>query len=217
MRAEIAEAFDAVVTENYGLSELYGPGVATECAEATDGMHVWEDHFLVEVVDPDTGERVDDGERGELVLTGLQQEAVPVLRYRTGDVVERTTDTCDCGRTHARIRVVGRSDDLLVVRGVNVYPTEVESVLLEFDSLAPQYRIDVRRDDHLDTIEITAERDPNRQTATDADHDALESDLTDRLAGVLGLTPDDVDVVPYGTLERTEVGKVKRVYDHREG
>jgi phenylacetate-CoA ligase len=215
MREAIADAFDAVVTENYGLTELYGPGVGTECADATDGMHVWEDHFLVEVVDPETGERVDDGDRGELVLTGLQKEAVPVLRYRTGDVVERTTERCECGRTHARIRVVGRSDDLLVVRGVNVYPTEVESVLLEFDALAPQYRIDVRRDDHLDTIAVTVEHDPDTGLDSDADRDALATEVTDRLSDVLGLTPDAVEVVPPDTIVRTEVGKVKRVHDHR--
>ncbi|MFC6953032.1 phenylacetate--CoA ligase [Halorubellus litoreus] len=215
MREEIAEAFDAVVTENYGLTELYGPGVATECAAARDGMHVWEDHFLVEVVDPDTGERVPDGTRGELVLTGLQKEAVPVLRYRTGDVVERVTDTCECGRTHSRIRVVGRSDDLLVVRGVNVYPTEIEHVLLEFDALAPQYRIDVDRQKRLDTIEVTVEVDPARNLAAPG-RNALANDVTDRLSDVLGLTPDEVDVVPPDTIDRTEVGKVKRVHDHRE-
>ncbi len=216
MREEIADAFDAVVTENYGLTELYGPGVATECAEATDGMHVWEDHYLVEVVDPDTGERVPDGDRGELVLTGLQKEAVPVLRYRTGDVVERTTDRCECGRTHSRIRVVGRSDDLLVVRGVNVYPTEIEHVLLEFDALAPQYRIDVYRQQRLDTIEVTVEVDPDHDVAAPTRND-LASDVTDRLADALGLTPDEVDVVPPDTIDRTEVGKVKRVHDHRGG
>jgi phenylacetate-CoA ligase len=215
MRAEIADAFDAVVTENYGLSELYGPGVATECATARDGMHVWEDHFLVEVVDPDTGERVPEGDRGELVLTGLTKEALPVLRYRTGDVVEHTTDRCECGRTHARIDVVGRSDDLLVVRGVNVYPTEIEHVLLEFDALAPQYRIDVRRDDHLDTLEVTVEVDRDHDLAA-SDRNALAADATDRLSDVLGLTPDAVDVVPPDTIERTEVGKVKRVHDHRD-
>jgi len=211
MRREIGDRFDAVVTENYGLSELFGPGVATECAAARDGMHLWEDHFYPEVVDPETGDPLGEGETGELVLTSLTKEALPVLRYRTGDLVELTTEPCECGRTHARISMRGRADSLLVVRGVNVYPTEIESVLLTFDALLPQYRIDLTREDTLDRLSITAEYDPE----TDVDVAARRERVRRRLKNVLGLGPDEVELVPRGDLERTEVGKVRRVYDHR--
>ncbi|MFB6297728.1 MAG: phenylacetate--CoA ligase family protein [Salinirussus sp.] len=212
MRREIADRFGAVVTENYGLSELFGPGVATECATARDGMHLWEDHFYPEVVDPETGDPVTGDEPGELVLTSLTKEALPVLRYRTGDLVELTTEPCECGRTHARISMRGRTDSLLIVRGVNVYPTEVESVLLEFDGLLPQYRIDLSREEALDRFSITAEYDPD---AVD-DAATLRERLAERLRNVLGLSPDALDLVPRGDLDRTETGKVQRVYDHRE-
>jgi phenylacetate-CoA ligase len=212
MRAEIADRFEAVVTENYGLSELFGPGVATECATATDGMHLWEDHFYPEIVDPDTGAVLEDGAEGELVLTSLTKEAVPVIRYRTGDLATLTREACECGRTHARIHLRGRADDLLIVRGVNVYPTEVESVVLEFEETVPQYRIDLRRRENLDRIAITVEH----ASTFEGDPDALAARLADRLESVLSLRPDDVEVVPHGTLERTEVGKVQRVYDHRD-
>lgn len=211
LRADIAETFHAVVTENYGLSECFGPGVATECAEATDGMHLWEDAFYPEVVDPETDERLPEGEEGELVLTALASETLPLVRYRTGDLATLTTAPCDCGRAHARVHITGRRDDMLVVRGVNVYPTEVESVLLEFDALSPQYRLDVTRPETLDRLAITVERNPAAAPA-----EVPEEALQDRLASVLSLTPDEVDVVEPRALERSPAGKVQRVYDHRE-
>ncbi|WP_458187214.1 phenylacetate--CoA ligase family protein [Haladaptatus sp. NG-WS-4] len=209
MRAEIAERFDATVTENYGLSELMGPGIATECAEQCDGMHLWEDHFLPEIVDPSTGDALPEGAEGELVLTALSKVALPVLRYRTGDVGTLTRERCACGRTHARLSITGRSDDLLVVRGVNVYPSQIESVVLEFDAVTPQYRIDLRTEGSLDTLELTVEREPGAN-ATD-----LADRLRTRLHDVLQLTPDEVRVVEPGTIDKTEVGKAKRIYDHR--
>ncbi|PSQ17499.1 phenylacetate--CoA ligase [Halobacteriales archaeon QS_8_69_26] len=213
-RATIGREYDATVTENYGLSELLGPGMATECATARDGMHLWEDHFYPEVIDPETGEVLGEGERGELVLTALTREALPLLRYRTGDVTAITYDPCECGRTHARLDgITGRTDDLLIVRGVNVYPTEVESVLGEFGDLAPHYRIDLhRRAGGLDEMEVTVERGPDADLGDTAD---LEERLTARLTEVLGLTPDEVTVVAHRALDRTE-GKAKRVYDHRD-
>ncbi|WP_224449659.1 phenylacetate--CoA ligase PaaK [Haloprofundus salilacus] len=211
MRREIEEALDVTALDIYGLSEIVGPGVSMEC-EAKDGLHVWEDHFYPEVVDPVTGDPLPEGEEGELVFTTLTKEAVPVLRYRTGDLATLTREPCDCGRSMVRMsHVTGRSDDMLVVRGVNVYPSEIESVVLEFDAVAPYYRIDLRRDGQLDTIEITVER----TESFDGDADELADRLRDRLQTVLSLSPDTLTVADPDGIERTETGKVKRVFDHR--
>ena len=212
MRGELAARFDALVTENYGLSELFGPGVATECATAQDGMHIWEDHFYPEVINPETGDLLAEGKTGELVLTSLTKEAVPLLRYRTGDMVWLTRDRCECGRTHARIHLQGRADDLLIIRGVNVYPTEIESVLLEFDALTPQYRIDLTREQSLDRIAITVERD----SSFEDDVSTLRERLFERFVSVLSLRPDELDIVAYGDLTRSETGKTRHIYDHRK-
>ena len=212
MREEIEERLDATGIENYGLSELIGPGVAVECHEAQNGMHIWEDHFYPEVVDPHTGEVLPEGEEGELVLTSLTKEALPVLRYRTGDLTTLTTEECACGRTMVRMDgVTGRADDLIIVRGVNLYPSQIEAVVLEFEAVAPYYRIDLDREDNLDTLELTIEL----VEGFDGDRDRLRSEILERLQNALSFTPDELDLVEYGTLERTEVGKVKRVYDHR--
>ncbi|SDQ22049.1 phenylacetate--CoA ligase PaaK [Natronobacterium texcoconense] len=212
MREAIEERLDATGIENYGLSELIGPGVAVECAEAQDGMHVWEDHFYPEIVDPHTGEVLPEGKEGELVLTSLTKEALPVLRYRTGDLTTLTYEKCDCGRTMARMdSVTGRADDLLIVRGVNLYPSQIEDVVLEFDDVAPYYRIDLYREDNLDRLELTVELAAD----FDGDSDTLREEMGERLANTLSFRPDALELVDYGTIERTEVGKVKRVYDHR--
>ncbi|WP_126661836.1 phenylacetate--CoA ligase PaaK [Haloterrigena salifodinae] len=212
MREEIEERLDATGIENYGLSELIGPGVAVECHEAQDGMHIWEDHFYPEVVDPRTGEVLPEGEEGELVLTSLTKEALPVLRYRTGDLTTLTTEECACGRTMVRMDgVTGRADDLIIVRGVNLYPSQIEAVVLEFEAVAPYYRIDLDREENLDTLELTIEL----EDGFDGDRDRLRSEILERLQNALSFTPDELELVESGTLERTEVGKVKRVYDHR--
>ncbi|QRV14059.1 phenylacetate--CoA ligase [Haloterrigena salifodinae] len=212
MREEIEERLDATGIENYGLSELIGPGVAVECHEAQNGMHIWEDHFYPEVVDPRTGEVLPVGEEGELVLTSLTKEALPVLRYRTGDLTTLTTEECDCGRTMVRMDgVTGRADDLIIVRGVNLYPSQIEAVVLEFEAVAPYYRIDLDRGDNLDTLELTIEL----EDGFDGDRDRLRGEILERLQNALSFTPDELELVESGTLERTEVGKVKRVYDHR--
>lgn len=213
MRAALEERLGATALDNYGLSEIIGPGVAIECAEAQDGLHVWEDHFYPEIVDPETGDPLPEGEEGELVLTTLTKEALPMLRYRTGDITSFRPGTCECGRPMRRIdNVTGRTDDLLVVRGTNLYPGEIESALLAFDEVAPHYRIDLRRPETLDTVEITVER----AREFDGDVADLEARVLDRLGSQLALTPDDVSVVEPGGLARTEVGKAKRVYDHRD-
>lgn len=212
MREEIEAALDATVVDIYGLSEIIGPGVSNECHEAQDGLHVWEDHFYPEVVDPGTGDPLPAGEEGELVLTALTKEALPIIRYRTGDLTTLQYDGCACGRTMVRMdNVTGRADDLLIVRGVNVYPSQIESVVLEFDAVAPHYRIDLEREGELDTIGITVEID----AGFDGDREVLEERMRERLESVLSLSPDTLALVGAGEIERTEVGKVRRVYDHR--
>jgi phenylacetate-CoA ligase len=212
MRDEIERELGVTATDVYGLSEIIGPGVSIECAEAQEGLHVWEDHFYPEVVDPDTGEVLPEGEEGELVLTTLTKGALPVLRYRTGDITSLDYDTCDCGRTAVRMdNVTGRTDDLLIVRGVNVYPSQIEAVMLDLGDVAPHYRIDLYRENNLDTMEITVEHHED----VGRDPDDLQAAIEDRLRDVLDVTPDSVDVVEPGSVERQETGKVKRVFDHR--
>ncbi|KAB1189871.1 AMP-binding protein [Haloferax sp. MBLA0076] len=211
MRNEIEERLGVTGVDIYGLSEIVGPGVSIECQEQ-DGLHIWEDYFYPEVVDPNTGEPVEEGEEGELVLTTLSKQALPVLRYRTGDLTRLNYDTCECGRTAVRMdNITGRSDDLIIIRGVNFYPSEVESVVLEFDEVAPHYRIDITREDNLDKLKVTVEVvDDFDGSITD-----LKGRITKRLSNVLSFTPDELNLVEYGNIARTEVGKVQRVYDHR--
>ncbi|MFC4437254.1 MULTISPECIES: phenylacetate--CoA ligase PaaK [Natrialbaceae] len=212
MREEIEERLGVTGIDIYGLSEIIGPGVSNECHEAQDGLHIWEDHFYPEVVDPQTGDPLPEGEEGELVLTTLTKEALPVLRYRTGDLTSLTSETCECGRTMVRMdNVTGRADDLLIVRGVNLYPSEIEDVVLEFDAVAPYYRIDLSREDELDRMELTIEREEE----FGGDLEALRDRVLTRLSNVLSFTPDELTIADPGGIERTEVGKVKRVYDHR--
>ncbi|MFC7212960.1 phenylacetate--CoA ligase PaaK [Saliphagus sp. GCM10025334] len=212
MREAIEDRLGVTGIENYGLSELIGPGVAVECAHAQDGLHIQTDHFYPEVVDPDSGDPLPPGEEGELVLTSLTKEALPVLRYRTGDMTTLIEEPCECGRTTIRMDgVTGRADDLLIVRGVNLYPSQLEAVILEFDAVAPQYRIDLYREDALDRLEVTVEL----ERGFDGDEEALRDRLLEAISSTLSLTPDTLALVEYGSIERTEVGKVKRVYDHR--
>ncbi|MFD1562681.1 phenylacetate--CoA ligase PaaK [Haloarchaeobius amylolyticus] len=213
MREEIEERLDVNGIDIYGLSEIIGPGVSNECHEAQDGLHIWEDHFYPEVVDPQTGEPVEEGEEGELVLTTLTKEALPVLRYRTGDLTTLNYDECECGRTMVRMdNVTGRADDLLIVRGVNLYPSEIEHVVLEIDGVAPHYRIDLHKEGTLDVMELTIEK----AEEFDGDDEELRDQIMTRLENVLQFTPDELELVDHGGVARTEVGKVQRVYDHRE-
>lgn len=212
MREAIEDGFGAAAVDIYGLSELIGPGVAAECRTAQDGLHVFEDHFYPEVVDPDTGEPVGVGEEGELVLTSLTKEALPVLRYRTGDLTRLRTDECECGRTFVRMDPVrARTDDMYTVRGINFYPTEIESVALEVDGIAPHYRIDIERRDALDRLRLTIEV----EREFDGDESTLHDRLVGRLRNVLAFDPDAVDLVPYGSLDRSDGGKAQRVFDAR--
>jgi phenylacetate-CoA ligase len=199
MRAKLEAAWGIDACDMYGLSEAIGPGVAAECREAKGALHVFDDHFLPEVVDPDTGEPVAAGERGELVLTTLTKEAFPVLRYRTGDVTSFVDDPCTCGRTHRRIaRFSGRVDDMLIVRGINVFPSEIEAVVLDDPRLGGQYAIVVDRRAALPELEVHVEGVP----------EGLEARLRERLR----LRCRVVSHEP-GSLPRTETGKAKRLFE----
>ncbi|HEY2603843.1 MAG TPA: phenylacetate--CoA ligase [Thermoleophilaceae bacterium] len=193
----------------YGLSEMCGPGVAAECLEVRDGLHVHEDHFLVEVVDPDSGAVADEGNEGELVFTTLVKEAMPLLRYRTGDIASLTLEPCACGRTSARIRGLrGRRDDMLIVRGVNLYPSNVEHLLLGVEDVAPHYQLVVERSGAMD--ELTVQCEP---ASSDVDVAALGSTVEKVLRENTGIRVK-VDVLPPGAVPRSE-GKAVRVVDRR--
>jgi phenylacetate-CoA ligase len=212
MRDELEETFGVVATNIYGLTEIIGPGVAQECLEK-QGLHVQEDHFLAEIVDPESGKPVADGERGELVLTTLTREAMPVLRYRTRDLTSLVREKCACGRTTARIDwFTGRVDDMLVIRGVNVFPSAVEEVLLRFPELSPNYRIFVDRPPNgLDTMLVEVE---HHADASIGDTERFAAVVTGRLSETL-LVSLQTRVVAPGTIERIEAGKAKRVIDRR--
>jgi phenylacetate-CoA ligase len=211
MRAELEELLDVTCTNIYGLTEIIGPGVAQECT-AKNGMHIQEDHFLAEIIDPESGKPLADGERGELVLTTLTREAMPVLRYRTRDLTSMVRERCSCGRTTARIDwFTGRVDDMLIIRGVNVFPSAIEEVLLRFPELSANYRILVDRPaGGLDTMTVEVEH------AADAGVDvaALARAVNARLAETLLVSLQTTVLAP-GSIERIEAGKAKRVYDRR--
>jgi len=212
MREEIEQRLDVTGIDLYGLSEIVGPGVSIECHEAQNGLHIWEDRFFPEVVDPQSGEPVGEGEEGELVLTTLSKEALPVLRYRTGDLTTLYYEECACGRTMVRMdNVTGRTDDLLIVRGVNLYPSQIEHTVLDIEGVAPHYRIDLYEEDNLDVMELTVEMAEDAEKS----QDELHEEVLDELDSVLAFTPDDLEIVPPGSIARTEVGKVQRVFDHR--
>jgi phenylacetate-CoA ligase len=193
----------------YGLSEMCGPGVAAECLDVRDGLHVHEDHFLVEAIDPDSGLPVEEGGEGELVFTTLAKEAMPLLRYRTGDVGSLTTEPCACGRTTARIRGLrGRIDDMITVRGVNLYPSNVEHLLMSVPGVAPHYQLVVERPGAMD--ELTVQCEP---VSTDVDQAALRSRVESILHEQTGIRLE-VEVLPPGGVPRSE-GKAVRVVDRR--
>ena len=216
LRRRLETSLGIAALDIYGLSEVMGPGVAMECAEGREGLHIWEDHFLPEVVDPASGEPLPDGRFGELVLTTLTKEAMPVIRYRTGDLTALHAEPCACGRTHRRMaRLVGRTDDMLIVRGVNVFPSEIERVLLAVPELAPHYRVTVDRRQALDTLEVEVEvTDEQRALLDDLDRLAtLRGAVNTALDQALGISTDVV-LHPPDTLPRSE-GKALRVFDKR--
>jgi phenylacetate-CoA ligase len=209
MRAEIEEAFDIHAVDMYGLSEVIGPGVANECVETKDGLHLWEDHFLPEIVDPATGKPLPDGARGELVLTSLTKEAMPVIRYRTRDLTRLLPGTA---RTMRRIeKITGRSDDMMIVRGVNVFPSQLEELILADPRLAAHFLIELRRDNRLDEMTVRVEARP--AAANDTSRESAAHDLAHQIKALIGINAV-VDVVIPGAIERS-LGKAVRVRDLR--
>jgi phenylacetate-coenzyme A ligase PaaK-like adenylate-forming protein len=209
MRVKIEALLGLKALDIYGLSEIIGPGVACECLEAQNGLHVNDDHFLVEVIDPANGEPLPPGALGELVFTTLTREATPVLRYRTGDIASLDLSPCPCGRTLPRMsKVVGRADDMLVIRGVNVYPSEVEAVLLAEPDLGAQYLLVVDRTQTMPNLVVACELAGG--SAGGERHERTRAAVTAALERRLALRPE-VRVLPAGTLPRTEMGKVQRV------
>ena len=204
------QAFDV-----YGLTELCGPGVSIECPEH-NGLHIWEDNFIVETIDPDTGEVLNPGEEGELVFTALTKTGLPMLRYRTRDISKINSEKCECGRSHARMaRVTGRSDDMLIIRGVNVFPSQIEYAVMCFSELATQYLIVLDRPGALDTFVVKVELSEQAAKNPQTDNNALKNDIQKRIHIVTGISAD-VEIVKPGELPRTE-GKAKRVLDLRKG
>jgi phenylacetate-CoA ligase len=213
MRTEIERKLNIIATENYGLSEIIGPGVSGECLEKA-GLHVNEDHFIPEIIDPDTGEPLPPGEKGELVLTSVTKEALPILRYRTRDISWLSEEPCRCGRTLVRMaKVQGRSDDMLIIRGVNVFPTQIEEVLHGVPEVGPNYEIIVRRENYLDEMEILVELIDASLLERYSELEGLTERIRRRLHAML-LLDAKVRLVEPLTLKRFE-GKAKRVTDLR--
>lgn len=213
LREELDRRLGIKAVDVYGLSEIMGPGVACECDAERDGLHGWEDHFLFEIIDPETLEPLPMGETGELVITTLTKEAMPMIRYRTRDITRLSDETCSCGRTHVRIcRVDGRDDDMMIIRGVNVYPSQVEAVLMSLDGLAPHYQIRLFREGPLDAMAIDVEAlpdiDPSRQSFM-----AKAVEVRHHIKSVIGVTCTVVVKSP-GEIPRSE-GKAVRVIDER--
>ena len=214
MRREINEKLGIIATDNYGLSEVMGPGVSGECLEC-NGLHINEDHFLLEILDPNTLEPVPEGEVGELVITTLTKEAFPMIRYRTRDLTRFIPGPCACGRTMRRMqRVMGRSDDMLIIKGVNVFPMQIETVLFEVEGVEPHYQIIVDRENHTDRITVLVEVMESIFFDEMKKQRMVIDRIKSRLASELGLQVE-VKLVEEKTLERYE-GKAKRVIDRRQ-
>lgn len=211
MRKEIEARIGLKAVDIYGLSEIMGPGVACEC-EDRDGLHGWEDHFLFEVIDTETGKPVREGEAGELVITTLTKQALPMIRYRTRDITRMTTAPCDCGRTHARIlRITGRNDDMLIIRGVNVYPSQIEAVIVGRPQLTPHYQLVVTREGVLDEFRVEVEALPG---VPEDSFPAIARELKHHIKSQVGITTSAA-VMPPGSVARSQ-GKAVRVRDLRK-
>ncbi len=213
MRHDIEKSLGIKAYDIYGLTELSGPGVSFEC-EAQSGMHINEDHFIAEIIDPDTGEVLPEGEKGELVFTSITKEAFPLLRYRTKDICMLSREKCSCGRTHVKMaKPMGRSDDMMIIRGVNVFPSQIESVLLE-QGFPPNYQIIVDRVNNTDTFDINVEMPPEKFTDTVREVTAMEKQLTAALKAMLGIVAK-VHLMAPKSIQRSE-GKAVRIIDKRK-
>ena len=229
MRREIEERLRVKAIDIYGLSEVIGPGVSSECIEAQDGLHLNEDHFYPEIINPQTGEQLPFGQEGELVITSMSREAMPLIRYRTGDITSLNPERCACGRTTVRMkRVRGRADDMLIIRGVNVFPSQVESVLLRSEEVAPHYVIEVNRKGRMDELNVHVEVTPkfmedmaNKVLSTDLkafvqeeeELVRLKHEIQKNVKDIIGVNTE-VTLRPPNAIQRSE-GKAKRVIDNR--
>ena len=212
MRAALEKRFGLVALDLYGLSEVIGPGVAQECIETRDGLTVWEDHFYPEIIDPQSGAPLPDGQNGELVLTSLTKTGMPVIRYRTRDITRLLPGTARTMRRMARI--TGRTDDMLIIRGVNVFPSQIEELLLKHEQLAPHYVLEVRRDGHLDELDVVVERRPGIPgSLSSAAAAGVADDVERAIKGYIGVSAK-VRVVEPETVQRSQ-GKAVRVIDKR--
>ena len=209
MRAEVEQAFDMHAVDIYGLSEVMGPGVANECVETKDGLHVWEDHFYPEIINPQTGEPVADGEQGELVFTSLTKEALPIIRYRTRDLTRLLPGTARSMRRMEKI--TGRSDDMMILRGVNVFPTQIEEQILKVDELAPHFQIELSRHGRMDEMTVNVEALPDH--ADNAERAGAAAELAKRIKQVVGVSVR-VNVTEPGGVARSQ-GKAVRIVDNR--
>lgn len=213
MRAQIEDAWGLFATDNYGMSELIGPGVSGDC-RFREGMHIAEDHFIPEIIDVRTGEALPAGEAGELVMTTISKQGFPVLRYRTKDITRLNYEPCKCGRTHARMdKIMGRTDDMLKIRGVNVFPSQVESVLLLFQQISPNYQLVLRRDGFMDTMEIKVELIDASLLEVFSELERLQDNIRFKMKTVLGIDTK-VSLVEPKSMERF-AGKAKRILDLR--
>lgn len=213
MRREVEARLGLKAVDIYGLSEIMGPGVACECAEGQAGLHGWEDHFIFEVIDPDTGKALKEGESGELVITTLTKEALPMIRYRTRDITRLSSERCVCGRTHVRIkRITGRNDDMLIIRGVNVYPSQIEAVLVGLPDVAPHYQLVVERKGIMDHLTVEVELVPNIVPTAELRRAVGES-VRHHIKSIIGVTTDVLVKEP-GEIPRS-MGKAVRVRDLR--
>ena len=214
MRGEIEQKLHLTALDIYGLSEIMGPGVAQECFEGKNGLHIWEDHFIPEIINPDTGEVLPEGQKGELVITTITKQGIPLIRYRTRDITSITYEQCVCGRTHARLaRMSGRSDDMLIIRGVNVFPSQIESILVKIEGVEPHYLLIVDRKDNLDTLEVQVEVDEALFSDEIKVLQSLARRIEKEIKDMLGVTCKAKLVEPK-TIQRSE-GKARRVIDNR--
>jgi phenylacetate-CoA ligase len=215
MRGEIEEKLNLTALDIYGLSEIMGPGVAQECFEGKNGLHIWEDHFIAEIIDPASGERLPAGQKGELVITTITKQGIPLVRYRTRDITSITYEPCICGRTHARLaRMSGRSDDMLIIRGVNVFPSQIESILVRIEGVEPHYLLIVDRKENLDTLEVQVEVGERLFSDEVKVLQRLSRTIEKEIKDMLGVTCT-VRLVEPKTIQRSE-GKAKRVIDNRK-
>jgi phenylacetate-CoA ligase len=215
MRQEIERKLNLTAIDIYGLSEVIGPGVSIECHEAKNGLHMFEDHFIPEIIDPNTGKVLPYGETGELVITTITKEAFPVIRYRTRDITTLNPEPCICGRTHVRMKKVhGRSDDMLIIRGVNVFPSQIESVLMQIEGVEPHYQLIVEREENLDTLTVMVEISENMFSDEVKQLQQFENKISKDIKEYLGVTAK-VKLVEPKSIARSE-GKAARVIDKRK-